>query len=360
MSDIWDWFSEKEWEYEEEGDCERLEMAQIHSEAFGLGETDPFAALKMFREGKEKAKRLQEPWWTFLYEVWISICYEEYIGNLHEGLAQALHCVNESRKPVLQNHPWRMAAYNTLLSCYIRIDPIGYDEAIRQCLRELSREIPRGPGEHRYIMMQQKREFLIVNGRYKQAEQNAFRHLALFDEDPEQDVWYVISVYRDMCYLAWRKEDWETLASFADQFEKTSRGRENRKTDLVEALIWKAILARRKGEEPEAKRLYRNAVRRSKSLHQNFDMEHYDAWSYFHQLGEDLKQAVKIREEQMAAIQGKGRYGYECDTRIKKCELLAKLGQLTAEELNRAREATHPLKKPERYLKRIQKLEKLI
>src|SRR5262245_43519302 len=119
MIDIWEWFNDKELEYEEQNDKPRLAMARAHGKAFDISETDPRGMIAKLRQGRAQAKLLREPWWIFLFEVWEAIGYQAYAGDLERGLKQALHCVHESRKPVLRDHPWRLAAYNTLLICYI-------------------------------------------------------------------------------------------------------------------------------------------------------------------------------------------------------------------------------------------------
>jgi hypothetical protein len=65
---------------------------------------------------------------------------------------------------------------------------------------------------------------------------------------------------------------------------------------------------------------------------------------------------LAVRDEQLRNIRGKGKFGQECDLHIKRCELLARLGRLTAADVDAARETAKPLKKPDGYLRRIDSL----
>jgi hypothetical protein len=269
-----------------------------------------------------------------------------------------LHCVNEACKPILKDHPWRVAAYNTLLGCYVSIDPIGHAHAIRQCLRQLSKEIPRGPGEHRYVMMNHQRKFLMALGQFKQAEKVVLRHLALFDEDVGEDEWYIKGAVVDMCWIGYRQQDWEKVCAYAEQGEELVRHMQNSQHELAEAQLWQAVCARKEGNETRAKRLLRGAVNRIRHLEAEPFAEYYDALAYFHELGENLDKALEVREQQLARTQGTGRLGYECEIHLQRCELLARLGRLTGEDLDRAHEATRPLKEPKPYLARLKRLKK--
>ena len=360
MNDLWQWFNDREFDYFEADDRERLEMARLHREAFEFSETDPPAMIQMNRKGRDLAKRLGEPWWTFLYDVWLAIGLEAHVKDLPAALQQCLHCVNEARKPILKEHPWRIAAYNTLLGCYVQIDAVGHEQAIRECLQQLDKEIPPGPSEHRYVMMKHQCDFLMALGELEPAEKLAQHYMALFDQDDEASDWYLLYPVMDMCWIGYHQQDWPKVQAFAEQGEEMARSLENTQLDVVEAQLWQAVVARKKGDEERAKRLFRTAVNRAARLEKKPSREHYDALAYFHESGENLDHALEARDKQLAELAGQGRHGYECEVHLKRCELLARLGRLTQQALQRAQEAMQPLKKPATYLARLKKLESQI
>src|SRR5262245_26609266 len=98
MSDLWQWFQQREAAYRANGDRERWEMAQFYKRSFELSETNPLGMARLNEQGRDLARRLGEVWWTFFYDVWIEIAYETHAKDLENGLKQALHCVLEARK----------------------------------------------------------------------------------------------------------------------------------------------------------------------------------------------------------------------------------------------------------------------
>ncbi|MGE3804196.1 MAG: hypothetical protein AB7K24_05950 [Gemmataceae bacterium] len=353
---IWNWFVAKKQEYRDSGDAERLEMAQIHLQAFKLRETDPQAMLRMYTDGRDRARRLGESWWEYLYEVWIAIAYGSYLMQLDKALPQALHCVNEGQQPHLTDHPWRIAAHNTLLKLYVDIDPIGHAAAIEECLRNLAREIPEDEFEHRYVLYGQETLFLIAHGRWEEARQQCLNKLALFERHDFKNDSYLISTYLSLCEIYWRERGREEILRYAQQAEETARRRRAAQLSLANAQVWLAVATRLYGDEETARRYFRSALNRISRLHTKPDAGHYDAMIAFLELGEDLESCLRVREEQLEHIQGTGRFSYECELQIKRCELLARLGRLTPEDLARARPSLKRLKNPQPYQQRLDQL----
>ncbi|MBM4069936.1 MAG: hypothetical protein FJ271_13435 [Planctomycetes bacterium] len=361
MIDIWEWFKDKELEYEDQKDKARLAMARSFFSALDLQETNPRAMIAKLRQVRARAKLLGEPWWGFLSEVWLAQAYSCYIGDLREALRQALHCVHESRKLVLREHPWRLAAHNILLGCYVDIDVLGYAAAIRETLYELDREIPAGPNAHRYVMLGYQRRSLIEQGKLRQAEKNALHVLDLLDEDDNDDnSFYLLSPLHHLCWLCFKTKDWERVRAFAIEAEATARTRDTSEADIAVSQIWQATAERQAGDAARAKRLFRKAHERMKPLQAVPGDNYFDAVVAFHELGEDLDLAERAREQQLKVLEGKGQVGLQCDVRIKRCELLARLGRLARRDLDCARKALAPLKAPKAYEKRIRQLEKLM
>ncbi|MGE3804195.1 MAG: hypothetical protein AB7K24_05945 [Gemmataceae bacterium] len=355
MTDIFEWFLEQEEEFEMKGDHARLAMASLYTKGSALSDSDPQAMIRLFREGRDHARRLREPWWVFFYEVWLTTGYLWGVCDLNNALHLALHCVNETRKPELKEHPFRITAHNTLLSAYLEIDPLGYAGAIRESLRSLSREIPRQAFGHRYVLLGQQAYFLLVQGRWKQARKLAMRMLAEYDQHQSNNDWFLMSAYLSLCAFAWRERQAAELRQFAVEAEKIARDFESG-FEVAGAQVWQAVAARLNSDEKLAKRLVRSARNRVRRLGKRPTMGYYDALVAFHELGEDLERCLEARTAELKHIEGTGRLGYEADVRIKRCELLARLGRLAAPDLAQVRASLKPLKNPQPYRKRLDKL----
>ncbi len=132
----------------------------------------------------------------------------------------------------------------------------------------------------------------------------------------------------------------EELASRVDQSQ----------VNLAEALAWRAVLARRAGDEPAAGHLFHRATARMGRLRRPPTRDYFDALCRYHETGGDLIRALHVRDRELAILKETGQLAYECRVRVERCRLLAQLGQLTEADRAAAREAARKLKRPEKWL----------
>lgn len=356
MSDVWEWFRDRAQEYIDAEDVDRFEMARVAFEFHAYSESDPAQMIQELKRGRDLAKQLNEPWWAYLYEVWIALGYQEHLQDLRQGLQESIHAVNEGRKPILHGHPWKIAATNTLLACYVRIDPIGYEPAIRQCIAELDKEIPPGPGEHRFVMMEHYSDLERALGDLPKAERIALDYIALFDQSRGIANAYLMFPVQDMCWISYHQGDFQKLMAYAMQTEEIAQEEEDRRLVVAEAKAWQAICERLSGNESKAKSLIRMATNLSKRFTKVPDPEYFDALAYFHQTGGDFPLALAVRDEQLAKLAGKGQFGPQVDALLKRAEVLQQLGQFSSAEAAAVREAFANLKNPKPYEDRLSQL----
>ncbi len=355
---IWDWYLDCVRDFRAAGDTERLEMAALHDEGFALQEIDPDSTLAAFTAGRALAARLDEPWWVLFYDVWRVIALLNYQHDFRDVLDLTVRCALEVRKPLYAGHPWKFAAYNNLISAYIGIDPAGHADRIQEALDYLDAELPPGPHDDRYVMLGKKRQFLRETGRLDEAYRVAQAHLGLLDEDDEpiNTSWYAVSVNADLCWLSWRRGDWDGVAGHAAATEELTRRVDPSQAQLAEALLWQAVLARRAGDEPTARRLCRRAAARMGRLRTPPGDNYFDALALYHELGDNPARALEVRERELETVSGKGRLASECEAHVKRCRLLARLGRLEEGDLAAARAAAARLRKPAYYLVQIDAL----
>ncbi len=60
----------------------------------------------------------------------------------------------------------------------------------------------------------------------------------------------------------------------------------------------------------------------------------------------DAAAALRVRDEELATIVGRGQLGYECYCHVERCRLLARMGRPLDEALAAAREAAGKLSNP--------------
>jgi hypothetical protein len=348
---IWDSFFQRRREFVQANDQERLRMTDLHDEGFRCQETNPEESVALFTLGRQLAERLGEPWWVFFYDVWRTLAMTSYVEDYTRGLDLAVACVLQARKPQFADHAWRVAAFNTVLGCYLEIDPQGYAAEIQQTLDYLDTIIPPGPQDDRLVMLGRKRSFLAGLERWDEARAVALEQLALCDADTDHDDdWYGLSPVSFLCWLAGRQEDWAAMAQYADLLEEWALPIHAAQEERCEAELWQAILSRRAGDDRAARRSQRSAVARMARLGIPCDAFYLDALAQFHELGGNLANALRVRDKELAQFQGKGAHFRECEAHLKRCKLLARMARLRDSDLEAAHTAVKKLRRPQKYL----------
>jgi hypothetical protein len=354
---IWDSFFERRLEFAQANDQDRLRMTDLHDEGFRLQETRPEESFALFTRGRQLAAQLGEPWWVFFYDVWRTLAMTSYVEDYVRGLDLAVACVLEARKPQFAEHAWRIAAFNTLLGCYLEIDPNGYATEIEQTLDYLDTIIPPGPQDDRLVMLGRRRSFLSALDRLDEARAVALEQLALCDEDTDHDDdWYGLSPVSFLCWLGARQEDWPAVARYAELLYEWALPIHAAQEERCEAELWQAVLARRAGDEAAARRRQRSAVARMGRLGIPCDVFYLDALALYHELGGNLGHALRVRDRELAQFRGKGTYWRECEAHLKRCRLLARMGRLTDADLDAAQAAVGQLRRPQKYRDALKQL----
>jgi hypothetical protein len=354
---IWDTFFERRAEFARAGDEERMRLANLHDEGFRCQETNPEESVALFTLGRQVAEQLAEPWWVFFYDVWRTLAMTGYVEDYARGLDLAINCVLQARKPQFADHAWRVAAFNTLLGCYLEIDPEGYAGEIQRTLDYLDTLIPPGPHDDRLVMLGRRRFFLAGLERWNEARAVALEQLALCDGDTDHDDnWYGLSPASFLCWLGARQEDWASVQQYARLLEEWALPIHAAQEERCEADLWLAILARRAGDEPTARRRQRSAVARMGRLRIPCDVFYFDGLALYHELGGQLGHALRVRDKELAQFQGRGTHFRECTAHLKRSRLLARMGKLGATDLEAARSAMFNLRRPQRWLAQLQAL----
>ncbi len=360
MSDIWEWYRDCKVEYRRRGDRDRLRMLEYHSEGFALQETDPQRTLALFTEGRQLAQRLGEPWWVLFYDVWRVIAMTTYLHDFAPALDLAIQTTLELRKPLYEGHPWKIAAYNELLSCYVSIDPLGDAEAIQGVIDFLEQEIPQEPCAHRYVYLHERRAFERMRGNWEEAYRVAQGHLALADRDPRRSSvpWYTLGVVCDLALICSHLGRWDEVAAYAHQAEEMARTEKHSQGQLGEALLWQAVLARRADDESLAQRNYRAGIAHLARVALGLNREAFEVRLIYHELGDNLSRALLVCDQELQRCSGRGMLFYEYQIHRNRCRLLARLGRLRPADLEAAREAAGRLKKPGPHLAELEQLER--
>jgi hypothetical protein len=339
-----DWFDEFERGARQAGDQQRGRLGQLHREAYRYRESDPDHALELIGEGRRLAERLREPWWMLYYDQQRVHALLHFKQDYRDVLDLAVRNTLEVRKPGYANFPRQLLIHGDLVSAYLGIDPAGYAEPIRQALAYLDGATP-ALCDDRYLLLGNWRQFILELGRLDEALELGQRSLALAANDPSsrRAEHFLVFTYSSLAEIAYRKGDMEMVLEWAGCGEEQAR-RVGHQVEVAGFQLWLALGARLLGQEIRAYDLHRHAVARLARLRMPPDPSYRDAESAFHEAGGDFEQALAVREAELRSIGGRGRLAYESACHLKRCGLLARLGRLTAADLDAARQAASRLR----------------
>jgi hypothetical protein len=356
---IWDTFFERRREFARNGNRDGLRLADMHDEGFACQETEPEKSVAIFTEARRLAEQLGEPWWVFFYDVWRALAMNVYVRDSARGLELAIASVIQARKPEFADHAWRVAAFNELLECYIRIDPAGYAEEILQTIDHLETIIPAGPNDDRMVLLICKQRFLERLGRLDEARAVALELLELDDLGTHDNRWYGLRAVSYLCWLAARQQDWEALAGHAELLEDWAAAIPAAQQFQAEAGLWQAVCARCASDEATAQRRARSVTGRVARAKMTCDVHFHDAVALFHELGDNSPSLLNGHDRELAELEGKGRHCRAAEVHVRRCALLARMGKLRPDDLAAARAAVGKLRRPEKYLADLDALQGL-
>ena len=343
----WAWIQEYEKDARAKGDAARLRMVQVGREAWGHRESDPARAQALYEEGLRMAQQLAEPWWAMYYTQRRIQARMFWCDHFDDALGWAVESALEARKPQYASFPLRFSVYFKLVFGYASVDAAGYAAEIRQALNSLEHDVPRFNLEDHFLLEFAKRQFALGLDDMEGVEQSAARSLRLAEDGAAGRYadYHLAFVYEDLCGANFRRGDWEALAENAALGEVRSR-RAGEQLPLSECQLWQALLALRAGEEVRARAVRRPAVARMSRLKQRPTRHWFNALCAWALHENDAAAALRVRDEELATIVGRGQLGYECCCHVERCRLLARMGRPLDEAMAAARDAAGKLRDP--------------
>lgn len=353
-----DWFDEYEWLARRDRDLERIRLGSLHRESYHHRESDPDHAIALLREGRHLAERLREPWWMLYYDQQHVHALLHFKQDYRDVLELAVRNTLEVRKPVHAAFPRRLMIHGDLVSAYLGIDPLGHALAIQQALDYLHAETP-AEGDDRYLLLGTMRQFALERDRLDEAQALSRRSLELAAADPDRGraQHFLVFCYSGLAEIAWKRGDHLALAEAA-QIGGDMAHLVGHQVEVAGFRLWQAFVARVSGDETRASRLHRHAVTRLDRLQMPPDASYRDAECAYHEWAGDFARALDVRERELAAIQERGRFAYECQVLTRRAWLRSRLGVLSGEDLARARRAAGRLRETGRdhALERIERV----
>jgi hypothetical protein len=349
---VWDWVDDYERDAYTTGEPKRIEIVQRFHEAMHYFETDANQTLTLLKKGRDLAQLLNDGWWMLLFDHWTLQLLLHQQRDYVTALDLAVKTAVEARKPVYGNLPQRICLHEDLIAAYIGIDPAGYEQAIRESLDYMATQI--SPTlECRYCLQGWRCEFELVRERWDEADAESSRYLALSEADDEPH--YRASARAYLCELAYHKGDWQTILDVVKEGQLYAQ-RADRKQKRIDFLAWEALALRKLGSEDSAATIYRTAVAQMSRLDVVPSESYYKALTAYHEANGDFADALKMQDEHLGHLTGKGQIGLECEVRLWRLRLMGKLGMPLADDLAAARQAASKLLNPAPILAKLDRL----
>ena len=341
MSSSWDWIGQFTDDALQSGDSQKLRLSMISVYAEQIPPSDPAGKLAMFRQGVALARQLNEPWWEMFYAHWEIETLLHKQARPQEALAVAARANVEIRKPIYDHFPQRCALQLNLVSCYLYLDPIGYQTQLREAFAPLKAECAQW-SEFECYYAQQWGHFLndIEDDGALDA---AWEYLRL--AQVSATAWDLKCALTLLCLVLWRVQpdlagqiggeiaaDCEVLAREEDQLD-----------DIAMMQMFQAVAARSHGDEQSAQLFYNRAWQTQKRAPAPRNDVHGAAIK-FHEIGGEIEKAVEVCQDEIEILAEHQLKFLEVKRRFKKCELLKQANRPLESEIEPLRAAASELK----------------
>ena len=341
MASSWDWIGEYADRAAQTDDEGALRLCQFCLWAEAVPNSQPAAKLAFYEQGRDLARQMNEPWWQMFYEHWVIETLLHKQSRPHDALKLAARAALEIRKPVYDAFPQRPALQLNLISCYLAIDPIGYETQLREAFEPLAEECARW-SEFRCYHAQQWGHFLS-NIEDAEALEAAWHYLDLAQGTQEE--WDLKCALMLLCMVLWkfdRAAARESLGELAAAAEALARDG-GEWDDVASSVMWRALAARWSGDEAEAATLYARAWQAQKRAPPPRNDVHFAAMA-FHRAANETERELEVCQREIEIVAANGLTFLEVKRRVRACELGRELGQPIEGEIALAREKAAQLK----------------
>ena len=348
--DVWGWFIGHRVQAQREHNPDLLRLVDMFQEMFESLEPDPNHSLALCNEAIGLARQLKMPCMELYYQNWRCETYLFYLRQLRAGLREATTLALETRKPEYERCPVVARVYRNLMNAYHFLDSYGYADEIAAVLDFLENDFPIDKDTWKAIAWE-RAWLAAANEDFEQA----FDLTEVYRARCGDDQFYLIHAYTLLCWLSYKLKRFELIEDFAEMGEACARS-QNRHESLANLLGWKAFALYRAGRKAEARRTAGEAVRQ----HQNVPTlrVHEAPLMYYYEVSGDLEKALRVHRGVLDFELEAGSADGETQARLEICKTMAKMNLPLAEELALARKSAEKLRRPDRVLDKLDRLER--
>lgn len=352
QSDLWGWFNRYAAEAIIEGHPLKQKMPYLYDLGWeALRAEKPEEALGYFEEGLRTAQILNEACWDLYFDYWATETHIFYQNNYRLGLDRAIKVAARAHQERYQKCPVRARVYYTLMYVYSAMDPIGYEDKIREMVDFMEREIPLDDDTWQRIQYTRASLALSLED-YREAENLILYYLDITLGNMHRQAGGY-SMLRQIYYAQGNLQRAFDFGYHAEQKARVSR----LQSSVASALLWQAVCAIRLGQIERAASLHQAGMEQ----HQRYQLTplptYYNAVCEYLELSGKMEEALALRESEIRSIPDVGSVDYTAEAALQYARLLGRMGRDLGDALPKAYAAAEQLLKPQRFLEKLRKLE---
>ena len=351
--DIWGWINEFEHTAKQNNDLQRQKLVTLYREANSIKNRSWEESLPVFQQARELAHALNEKCWEVWLWHWICEIHVINYGDMAIGRDETTRLLVEIRKPLYQTCPVIGRCYRIYVDALVVCDPVGYADETSKMIRYMQEQLPLDY-DTRCMIVGRLSDIELAFDHVENAKEIGLEYLAISRRSSYRKIWANIS----LCFIEYLLGNLEMALEYAFESERYARRTEQGKATIAQALAWQALLASKLSHphlEPDS--LFQRALSQDKQTHRkSFDM-FIEAVCQYLELKDKPEQALNYRQEQLSWLVGKSQFYSECECRLKLCRLLGRMGTLTEQEIEAAKEVATNLIKPTLYLSKLASVE---
>jgi hypothetical protein len=345
---VWDWYRRYVWDAVSSGDSQRTLMIDL----FQRAESDLSAdeRLNLLGQSRHIAEGLGETIWMLWVDHWRIEILQWIKRDFKTALEIAVRATMEVRKDHNKSCQFADRLYIGLVEIYLAIDPIGYENSIRETLVYVENKMTIDYESR--CMMEFRRACLEIElDNLEATEAAAWRCINACESSFGAGYYHAVAL-ACLCVADFRRGDIKKVWEYAILGEHQSR-LNSESVYMSEFIAWQAFSARKLGDDLVAKQLYRRAMTFTHDKEQKPDPMFYEALCAYHLLAGDMDHAMTLRDQQLNETIASGSPYRECMCRLDRVRLLKLMGQPVEDEVAGTEKAAVGLAKPDLFLARL-------
>jgi hypothetical protein len=350
MSDYWEEFHHRVEAWRDDGDVERLKLADQFHDTFRYRETNPEFQFELLTRLRDESRKLNEPWWVLFFEEWRLAALTADLHDFVRGHELAMELMVRFSGAEGRAHPMSVSAYTSVLYTYTQVDPVGHKDTLQKGFSYLDQQIAMEPVNQRFVLFYRWTDFLCELNQWPEAYEKAQEFLAMVDRGTKEDsIWWRCWVLFLLCQICDALSRVGELASYAqDMAKRSAMGGQLLRTRAA-GWVWLAVTQRLTGKEQDAARSFLKGLGYLKEV-KTRDEVCADAAAKYYALGRDWAGAIGVRDRELTAVAKNGMLHRCCLVQMERCRLLAQAGELSSADIEQAKQAIAKMRVPEWYL----------